>query len=375
MRQTFSIAFYCRASKVSKKTGLSPVEMSLSINCCRCYVVLPRKEQPSVFKKAMTSKRSNDIKEFTNLYYSKANSVILELLRENKPLDVDIIKCKVLGIEEKKMTVLEFWNAFMLHLAKRVDVDMQLSTFRKYSNTKDWFINKVGEKTPIDDVTEDILQDLYLELKKQKSVNTAEKYMTRLKSCYIFHKRQDVFDNIKLVKEKKEIVLFTDADYQVIKNTVFQYDALNRMRDLFVFACNSGLSYSDISSLSKNDIKVDETGNITIVKPRAKTGVTFYSVVLGDGAEILKKYDGQLPHISNQKGNLLLHTIQGICGISSPITFHKCRHYYCSRLIRAGVDATVVQKTMGHSSIKMTVGTYTHLVENDVKRAVLAKIG
>lgn len=374
MRQTYSISFYCRESKVSKKTGLAPVELSMSINGTRCYIALPRKETPTAFKKAIGSKRGNDIKEFCNIYYSRANTAILSLLRDGNDLDVGVIKARMMGVEQKKKTVNEFWNEFLQHLTKRVDVDIQLSTFQKYLTAKEYFIGMFGDSVAINEINADMLNDMYLRLKKEKSINTAEKYMTRIKSCFLWHKMGEVFDGIKLVKEKKEIVLFSDADYETIKNKVFQYEALNRMRDLFVFATNSGLSYSDIMSLERCDFNVDDDGNVTIVKQRHKTGVTFYSVVLPDGVEVLKKYDYQLPRISNQKGNLLLHTMQGICDITAPLTFHKCRHYYCSRLIKAGVDATVVQKCMGHSTIKMTIGTYTHLVEDDVKSGVLSKI-
>lgn len=374
MRQTYSIAFYCRESKVSKKNGLSPLEMSLTINGKRGYVSLPRKEKPATFAKAMTSKRGNDIKEFCNIYYGKANTAILDLLREGCTLDVNVVKAKMLGVAEKKKTVLEFWNEFMLHISKRVDVDLQLSTYKKYLTAKEYFLSKINKDMPIDDITEDMLNDMYISLKKEKSINTAEKYMTRIKSCFIYHKKTDVFDNIKLIKEKKEVKLFTDADYHRVKNTNFQYDALNRMRDIFVFACSCGLSYSDIRELKPEDIKTDENGVVTIVKKRIKTGVVYYSVVLPDGVAILKKYNYQLPVISNQKGNLLLHSIENICHTSAPITFHKCRHYYCSSLIRAGVDATIVQKCLGHSSLKMTLGTYTHLVENDIKNGVLSKL-
>ena len=129
----------------------------------------------------------------------------------------------------------------------------------------------------------------------------------------------------------------------------------------------------EIANLKKEDIRVDDKGSVTIVKPRHKTGVTFYSVVLKDGVEVLKKYDYNIPKISNQVGNRLLHIIEGICGTSTPITFHRCRHYYCTQLIASGVPLSIVQKCMGHSKALMTMH-YTHLVEDDVKKEVLNKL-
>ena len=198
--------------------------------------------------------------------------------------------------------------------------------------------------------------------------------MIKLKSCLRFASMEHLFDGIKIEKEKVEIELFTDDDYMDIRDRDFLYPHLNRMRDLFVFCCNSGISYSDLKSLTKDDFTVDVDGNVVVSKCRQKTGVRFYSVVLPDGVEVLKKYNYELPVISNQKGNQFLKVIAGICEVKTNVTFHKCRHYYATKLIRLGVDATIVQKCLGHSSVKMTLGVYTHLVESDVVKGVMEKI-
>jgi hypothetical protein len=40
---------------------------------------------------------------------------------------------------------------------------------------------------------------------------------------------------------------------------------------LFLFACNTGLSYCDLLSLNRRDIEKDEDGNVIIKKLRGKT--------------------------------------------------------------------------------------------------------
>jgi len=44
------------------------------------------------------------------------------------------------------------------------------------------------------------------------------------------------------------------------------------------------------------------------------------------------------------------------------ITFHTLRHSYASHLIQAGASLVYVKEQMGHSSIRVTVDTYGHLV-------------
>jgi integrase len=46
---------------------------------------------------------------------------------------------------------------------------------------------------------------------------------------------------------------------------------------------------------------------------------------------------------------------------------HTFRHTFATRCFEAGVDAKVVQKYLGHASIKMTMDLYTHVTEDKAK--------
>lgn len=373
-RQTFNVGFYCRASKTNRQ-GLAPIELSINVCGERKYVALPRKERPDIFKRQTSSKRMNATREFCALWYAKVNDAVLSLTTKSLTVTVDGIKAELFGTEEKRSeTVIELWNRYLATLRTKVGVDIELSTYSKYTLCRNRFCSFIGNDKSVDDLSVDDIRAYYTNLKRAMSVNTTEKYMIKLKSCLRFASMEHLFDGIKIEKEKVEIELFTDDDYMNIRDRDFLFPHLNRMRDLFVFCCNSGISYSDLKSLTKDDFTVDVDGNVVVTKCRQKTGVRFYSVVLPDGIEVLKKYNYELPVISNQKGNQFLKVIAGICEVKSKVTFHKCRHYYATKLIRLGVDATIVQKCLGHSSVKMTLGVYTHLVESDVVKGVMSKL-
>lgn len=51
-------------------------------------------------------------------------------------------------------------------------------------------------------------------------------------------------------------------------------------------------------------------------------------------------------------------------GMSEDITFHSLRHYHASWLLRQGVHPKVVSERLGHSSIRITLDTYSHLLPN-----------
>ena len=48
---------------------------------------------------------------------------------------------------------------------------------------------------------------------------------------------------------------------------------------------------------------------------------------------------------------------------------YDLRHTYCTNLAKAGVDIRTAQKLMGHATIAMTADIYTHVDQDDIKKA------
>jgi len=56
------------------------------------------------------------------------------------------------------------------------------------------------------------------------------------------------------------------------------------------------------------------------------------------------------------------------------ISPHICRHTYCSKMARAGMNPKALQYLMGHAEISVTMNVYTHLGEDDAREEMI-KIG
>lgn len=54
----------------------------------------------------------------------------------------------------------------------------------------------------------------------------------------------------------------------------------------------------------------------------------------------------------------------------TPRSFHNLRHTHASVLLAAGVHPKIVQERLGHSSIKITLDTYSHLIPTLQQSAV-----
>ena len=56
------------------------------------------------------------------------------------------------------------------------------------------------------------------------------------------------------------------------------------------------------------------------------------------------------------------------------ITPHVCRHMYCSKMAKAGMNPKTLQYLMGHSDITVTMNTYTHIKLEDAQEE-LSRLG
>jgi len=113
------------------------------------------------------------------------------------------------------------------------------------------------------------------------------------------------FLKFKVFKTEVDIVYLTEDELM----RLYEFDLsdnkrLEQVRDVFCFGCFTGLRYSDIAQLKKAHVKGEEI-HFTSVKTNDKL-----IVPLNDfSKEILKKYDFNLPVISNQKTNKYLKDV------------------------------------------------------------------
>ena len=144
-------------------------------------------------------------------------------------------------------------------------------------------------------------------------------------------------------------------------------ECLDRVRDLFVFQCYTCLSYADLAAFDPGKLKV-VNGREMYAARRGKTGVEFTFMLLRPALEVLRKYGGRLPILSNVKYNEYLKVVAQTAGVDKPITTHWARHTGATLLLNAGVGMETVAKILGHSSTKITRSVYAKLLDDTVGR-------
>lgn len=370
-RQTFSISFYCRPSKVDKK-GLAPIELSLVINGKRTYLRLQRKEYPDEFNRAMNSKRENELKIYCENQRIRVNTIVEDMQFADIELTADNLKeCLMKGGVSNFYTLGQLWTDIIYNKQGELEEgDIAVDTYNRYNLSKTAFYKANGfdDNTPAKVVE---LQHInifqrYLRGEMKLSQYTAYNYHARAKSAFVlaFNRgkiKSNPYASFKMDKgEKKEIVYLTEEEVNTIKNKQM-VERLNRIKDLFVFQCYSGLAYSDMALLEKEDYQRNEKGQIFIQKRRKKTKQLFKSIVLRDGISILEKYDYVLPVISNVKYNAYLKEIQTICGIDKSLHTHLGRTTYICYLYNKGVPIDTIAEIVGHSSCHTTLKYYAKM--------------
>ena len=131
---------------------------------------------------------------------------------------------------------------------------------------------------------------------------------------------------------------------------------------MFIFECYTGLAFTDLMSLNKDDFHTDESGNKWIIKKRHKTNVFATIPLLPIALEILDKYNYHLPHLSNVKYNAYLKELGDICGLKKNLHSHLARHTWATILLNCGMDMVSVSKCLGHANSRITESTYAKVL-------------
>ena len=243
------------------------------------------------------------------------------------------------GYEERQYTVYGLFEDFSRLIKKRVGAEIGSSTYRKYLLAIAQFKRIIPDK-PLRAVDNTDILNYKYHLKNEVKLkdSTLASYLTKMKSIFVHAQRnhkieRNPFEGIKFRKGVANIVPLTKDELMRIANKDFGIDRLNQVRDLFVFAANTALSYCDLAAVKREDIQTD--GDVMYLKKkRGKTGVTYILPLNDTAIGLLKKYDYELPVISNQRYNSYLKEIADICGIRKTLTTHIARHNYLSFVLK-----------------------------------------
>lgn len=165
--------------------------------------------------------------------------------------------------------------------------------------------------------------------------------------------------------EHEQTRWLTEDEMRRIEEAELSSGSLVRVRDLFVFCCNTGLAFSDLMDFKPE--KLERDGEYTyLYGRRKKTGQEYIVLILPKVKEILEKYGYQLPKYSNQQYNHRLKDVAREAKIDKPLSSHYGRITFGFLALNRGVRIEVVSKAMGHATISETQRTYSRILKRTV---------
>lgn len=211
----------------------------------------------------------------------------------------------------------------------------------------------------------------------------AKRRCKRQSSVYNYHKVLKIFireafaaqlidvnpyQTIKLERGSSENRKFlTKEELQKLECKVFEDKCVERVRDMFLFCCYTGLAYADLSKFDFNEA-IYADGMYRIRDCRQKTGTEYNISLVNKAMAILEKYDYHLPIISNQKYNAFLKVVGAFCEIKKRLTSHVARHTFATTVtLGNGARIEVVSKMLGHTNIQ-TTQIYAKIFQEEVDK-------
>jgi site-specific recombinase XerD len=176
--------------------------------------------------------------------------------------------------------------------------------------------------------------------------------------------RQDPFFDYRYEKSISKRRWVSQDELGRIMKAEITYPSVAFTRDMFVFACFTGISYADLNSLKHVDIHSQPDGSRMILIERQKTGVASCIPLLPAAQDILEKYrnsrfaglGGKVFRMQTLSGmDRHLKYIAKSARIDKCLTFHMGRHTYATTVcLSNGIPIESLSRMLGHSSISTT---------------------
>ena len=379
--RTFSILFWINTSRTPN--GNAKLFVRITVNGKRANIGLNRDVPVDLWdvnaKKVMgNSKNAKEINKHIDLVRAKLYNIYQELDYKNELITSKLLKARFLGEDDASKSLQEI----LAYHNRKIENTLAMGTIRNFGITENYINKFLNQRLKTSDVFlkslnykfisdfETFLTEYYPGgHPKAMSHNTVMKHIQRLRKIVTlaYHLEwieKDPFIRWKTTFEKTNRELLSANELSNLETYNFKIDRLDRVRDLFVFSCYTGISYADMIKLTPLNISIGINGEKWILTKRQKTKTPIKIPILEKAQDILNKYEEHpitqitgtlLPVITNEKLNLYLKEVADAVGITKNLTFHMARHTFATTVtLSNGVPIETVSKLLGHTKIATT---------------------
>jgi integrase len=307
--------------------------------------------------------------------------IYLEHKRHKLPISAQSIKQQLIGVRNftGELLFIEYYKSYVQECRQRpkeygegvighyVKTQTHLERFLKQQGWQKIKVSELSRKF-IERFEHYLLTTPNQQTGRSMNNNTCTTYLRKLKAAVNAAIRKEIintnpFNGFKLRNFRHaNKVMLTQEELDILKTCDLGGNkSLERVRDVFLFSCETGLRHSDIYQLSEEMIQKDRDGVYWLSLIQHKTSdaveipLTDYAIMLFQKYQDFRKENlGRVfPVLTNQKVNSALKCICQLAGLK-PLTFHSSRHTFATLALEKGVDIKSVSSLLGHSSVKST---------------------
>jgi integrase len=392
-KNTFSVLFFIRKSR-TLKNGMIPIYIRITVKGERAEVSANMFVESDSWdtgrgKLKPSAKNASAQNQYLDNLKFKVQEHKRLLLERGKPLTALNLKNSYLGFTEENRGILEIFDVHNKRCKELSGIDFAPGTVERYETARKHVAQFISQKfkrkdLPLTEINHLFIKDFehFLKIERKCAHNTSLKYLTNFKKIIRTAMendwiKTDPFKGIKYRLQEIDAEYLNEEELEKIRHKKFSIKRLEKVRDIYIFCCFTGLAFIDVKNLSEENILKESKGRVWIRKRRQKTHKLSSIPLHPIPIYIIDKYKNDplclhtgrlLPVSTNQKMNAYLKEIADLCGINKKLTTHTARHTFATTVaLSNNISIEAVSEMLGHSSLKMTK-RYARVVDDYLGR-------
>ena len=373
-RSTFRVLFYANGSK--EKNGIVPIMGRVTINGTVAQFSCKR----SIAKELWDAKgnrakgKSREARE-TNLALDNIKAQIIKHYQRISDREAfvtaEMVRNAYQGIGGEYETLLKAFDRDNEVFKKRVGKDRVMATYQSRVRARNHvaaFIKSFYKRNDMSmlELTLDFIKEFAAYLSTEAGLQNGSIWANCMWLKGVVMRAhfnglipRNPFAQFHISPNIKEREYLTEEELKTLMTHEFADAKLSYIRDIFVFASFTALSFVDVKELTTDDI-VEVNGEKWILSKRHKTKVPFQVKLLDIPLQIIRRYEefqtdkSIFPNLNYWSICKPLKKMIKECGITKDISFHCARHGFATLALSKGMPIESVSRVLGHTNIVTT---------------------
>ena len=377
--EKFKVLLYLKRGGLDK-SGKAPIMGRITVNRTMAQFssklsCTPELWNPRESRLNGKSKEAVEINAKIDKLLLAINSAYDSLLERKIDFDATAVKEAFQGSVETQMTLLRRLDIHIEDMLSRIGIDVAKSSMSTYIYTRRYLGEFIKKRFKVEDLAFGQLNEHlayefqeYVLKNKGLAVDTARHYLAILKKiCRLAfkegHSEKRYFVNFKLPKENRKAPrALSREDFEKIRDLEIPASRVthNIARDLFLFACYTGVPYADAVSITDDNIYTDDNGALWLKYLRKKNEHLGRVKLLPEAIALIEKYRSNerkelFPMIHHPNLRRHMKGLRDLAGIKTDLVYHMGRHTFGSLItLEAGVPIETISKMLGHTNLTTT---------------------